>query len=102
MVSSPERTCIGCHAVGPAAGMIRLVAPDGHVRVLVRTQVSALSPTGKRGRGAWVHVECIVKAIKRGAMARAFRRQVEVGDESVLLAQAHCVPGRSITVGKAR
>jgi|WetSurMetagenome_2_1015567.scaffolds.fasta_scaffold1689951_1 predicted RNA-binding protein YlxR (DUF448 family) len=102
MASSPERTCIGCRTVGPASTMIRLVAPDGCVRALARADAAALPPAGKLGRGAWVHSNCLTDAIKRGAMARAFRRQVEIVDGSALLAQAHCVPGRSITVGKAR
>ena len=97
MASSPERTCIGCRTVGPASSMVRLVAPDGCVRVLGRAKTPE-----KVGRGAWVHRECLTEAIKRGAMARAFRRQVEVGDGSALFAQAHCVPGRSITAGKSR
>jgi len=97
MASLPERTCIGCRTVGPASSMVHLVAPDGRVRVLARAKRME-----KVGRGAWVHRECLTEAIKRGAMARAFRRQVEVGDGSALLAQAHCVPGRSITVGKSR
>ena len=100
MASPPERTCIGCRAVGPASGMVRLVAPDGCVRALVRGCTAALPPTGKLGRGAWVHRECLAEAIKRGSMARAFRHQVEVG--AALLAWVHCVPGRSITVGKSR
>lgn len=102
MASLPERTCIGCRAVGPASEMVRLVAPDGCVRVLVRGCGAALPPTGKVGRGAWVHRACLAEAMKRGAMARAFRRQVEVGDGATLLARTHCAPGRSITVGKSR
>lgn len=102
MTWSPERTCIGCRTVGPASTMVRLVAPDGAVRVLARADAAALPAAGKWGRGAWVHSDCLLGAIKRGAMARAFRRQVEVVDGSALLAQAHSVPGRSTTVGKAR
>jgi len=97
MASLPERTCIGCRSVAPASSMVRLVAPDGCVRAVGRAKLA-----GKIGRGAWVHRECLSEAIKRGAMARAFRRQVEVGDGSALFAQAHCVPGRSITAGKSR
>lgn len=97
MTASPERTCIGCRTVGPACRMVRLVAPDGRVQVAQRAKLA-----GKVGRGAWVHHECLIEAIKRGAMARAFRRQVEVGDGLALSAQAHCVPGRSITAGKSR
>ena len=102
MASSPERTCIGCRAVGPASEMLRLVAPDGRVHAFVRGCKAASPPTGKLGRGAWVHRDCLAEAIKKGSMARAFRRQVEVGDGSALFAQAHCVPGRSITAGKSR
>jgi predicted RNA-binding protein YlxR (DUF448 family) len=101
MASHPERTCIGCRAVGPASGMVRLVAPGGRVRVLVRGPVP-VAGEGKLGRGAWVHPDCLGEAIERGAMARAFRRQVEGMDPATLLAQVHGVPGQSITVGKAR
>ncbi len=100
MATSPERTCIGCRVVGPASGMLRLVAPDGQVRAILHGRAD--TPAGKLGRGAWVHAGCLGLAIKRGAMDRAFRRQVAVADGMALLAEAHCVPGRSITAGKSR
>ena len=86
----PERTCIGCRTVCPAAELVRLIAPDGKVCV-VRP---GSGRTGKRGRGAWVHPRCVAAALK--AMGRAFRRQVEVSDQETLLAQVHSASGQSI------
>jgi uncharacterized protein len=68
----PERTCIGCRAVAPAAEMVRL-ALDGDAVVV--------APAGRStGRGAWLHPrdECVRAALKRRAFARAFRRPVTV------------------------
>jgi len=67
----PVRTCIGCRAKAPQAELVRLVW-DGDGVVVSRT--------GK-GRGAWVHPsdECVAKANRRGALARALRRP-GVGD----------------------
>jgi hypothetical protein len=101
MTARPERTCIGCRAVGPASGMVRLVAPQGQVCVLARGRAAAV-PGGKRGRGAWLHPECLARAIERGAMARAFRRPVQDIDPATLSAQVYGASGQSITVGKAR
>lgn len=92
MASSPERTCIGCRAVGPASEMLRLVAPNGRVVVLAGKDRADAAPKGKRGRGAWVHMACITRALERGALARAFRRQVEAGEQLTLLARAHGAP----------
>jgi predicted RNA-binding protein YlxR (DUF448 family) len=81
--------------------MVRLVAPQGQVRVLARGRAAA-APEGKLGRGAWLHPDCLAKAIERGAMRRAFHRPVENIDSATLSAQVHGALGQSITVGKAR
>jgi len=101
MHKSPERTCVGCRTVCPASELVLLVAPDGRVRL------AKLGPTlpdvfaGKRGRGAWVHPRCLPNAVK--VMSRAFRRQVEVPQLDVLLAQMHVASGRSINAqGESR
>ncbi len=98
MSARPERTCIGCGAICPASEMVRLVAPSGGCVVAIGRAL----PQGKLGRGAWLHPDCFGKAIKRGAMARAFRRRVDDLDPATLLAQVQDVTGQSSTVGKAR
>jgi len=89
---TPERTCIACRKVCPDWQLARLIAPDGQVRLAPRGTGDGRE--GKRGRGAWVHVECIAEAIKGGAMGRAFKRQVAVSDAKTLLAQMHFAEGQ--------
>ena len=84
----------------PASDMVRLVAPTGGCVVAIGRAFSM--PKGKLGRGAWLHPGCFGKAVKRGAMARAFRRRVDDLDPATLLAQVQDVTGQSSTVGKAR
>ncbi|MGD0838879.1 MAG: YlxR family protein [Polyangia bacterium] len=102
MAFQPERTCVGCRAPGPASSMVRLIAPDGRVRALTGRARDELMPGAKRGRGAWVHLGCLGQALARGALERAFRRQVEIGEQLALLARAHGAPGRPITSGNSR
>jgi predicted RNA-binding protein YlxR (DUF448 family) len=102
MAAQPERTCIGCRAVVPASGMVRLVAPDGCAQVMTAHGPAGLARTGKAGRGAWVHLDCLAQAIERGAMARAFRRRVEIGEQLARLARTHGASGRSSTSGNSR
>jgi hypothetical protein len=94
MRHSPERTCIGCRTVCPASELVRLIAPDGRVRVVQVGHRYGASSSEKRGRGAWVHPRCLAAALK--SMGRAFRRQVEVLDRETLLAQVHSASGQSI------
>ena len=96
MRHSPERTCIGCRTVCPASELVRLIAPEGRVRVaqVGRRQAPASGLVEKRGRGAWVHPRCLAAAGK--AMGRAFRRQVEILDRETFLAQVHSASGQSI------
>jgi predicted RNA-binding protein YlxR (DUF448 family) len=93
----PVRTCIGCRTACPAAELVCLIAPEGRVRVAQRGpgQAAADEAPGKRGRGAWVHPHCLATALTGGALARAFRGQVEVSDREALLARAHSAHGRS-------
>lgn len=68
----PERTCVGCRRKGPKTDFLRIarnrsgeVAIDPHFRA--------------PGRGAYLclNEECVRKAKKRGALARALRTSVE-------------------------
>jgi predicted RNA-binding protein YlxR (DUF448 family) len=95
MRKPPERTCVGCRMVCPAAELVCLIAPEGQVRLARRGPGQAADETaGKRGRGAWVHSRCLPAALK--AMGRAFRRQIEIPKVDTLLAQMHVASGRSI------
>lgn len=63
----PMRMCTGCREMKPKATLMRVVrTPEGEIK---------LDRTGKlNGRGAYVckSVECLRKAQKSGAFARAF------------------------------
>lgn len=74
--TGPERTCIGCRGVAPAAELLRYVAVDG---VLVADPRRRLP-----GRGAHLHREgdqagarpratCVAMARRRRAFGRALR-----------------------------
>ena len=64
----PERTCLGCRRRGPKESFIRIARfPSGEVVV---------DECGRMpGRGAYIcrSAECLVKAAKRKAFARALR-----------------------------
>ena len=93
----PKRTCIGCRAVCPAPDLLRLIAPDGHVRFATRRGglAEVLAASGRRGRGAWVHPHCFAATLERNTLGRAFRRQIEVLDRKALLAEVHAAPQQS-------
>ncbi len=61
----PMRTCIGCRASQPRSRLLRVVQdldrliPDPLAR--------------KKGRGAWLHRECIDEAVRRKAFNRALK-----------------------------
>lgn len=63
----PVRTCVGCRARASRSDLLRVVAQDGALMIDER----AVLP----GRGAWVHPdpECLDKALRRRAFARALR-----------------------------
>lgn len=72
----PERRCIVAMERRPQGEMIRFVlSPDGQVT----PDLAAKLP----GRGAWVTAsrEAIDIAVKKGAFARAFKRQVKAGPD---------------------
>ncbi|WP_296138337.1 YlxR family protein [uncultured Tessaracoccus sp.] len=61
----PQRTCIGCRRVDDQAALVRLVRRGDVVVDGTRPRLE--------GRGAYVHAECAATAVRRGAVARAFR-----------------------------
>jgi predicted RNA-binding protein YlxR (DUF448 family) len=68
---APRRTCVGCRRVAAAHTLVRVrTAPDGGL---------AVGPGA--GRGAWFctaprTVECLDRALRKGALAKALRRPV--------------------------
>ncbi len=74
------RSCIGCRKRADPVTLLRVVCFEGK-----------LLPDPDRtlpGRGAWVHRECVGKAIERLAFGRALRVDQNL-DSSLLL--AYCV-----------
>ena len=67
----PMRMCTGCREMKPKAELVRVVkTPDGEIK---------LDFTGKQsGRGAYIckDAECLLKAKKSNALARAFEMNV--------------------------
>lgn len=65
----PVRTCVGCKAAVPQAGLVRVVLVGGRL----------IADPARRaaGRGAWVHPtrECLAGAAK-GGFARSFRAAI--------------------------
>lgn len=77
-----ERRCIVTGESESEAGLIRFaLAPDG----MVTPDVAAKLP----GRGAWVRADraSIEQAAKKGAFARAFKRQVKVPEDLAALTE---------------
>ena len=66
-LAGPERTCVGCRTRAPAATLLRVVAQNGVAVPDLRRRLP--------GRGAHLHRDpaCLVKAERRGALARALR-----------------------------
>ncbi|MDR3069502.1 MAG: YlxR family protein [Propionibacteriaceae bacterium] len=85
-MGEPTRTCIGCREVVPAAQLRRYVLERAGESP---GQPALVTPDLQRrlpGRGAYLHAdrpECLAKAQRKRAFARAFRQQV---DTSRLLA----------------
>jgi len=85
MAALPLRTCVGCRAVVPVVELVRLVLVDGR---LARWSPSPSPKLGRPpGRGASIHarVDCVTKALRQGAFARAFRGRVEHLDSGEIL-----------------
>jgi len=85
----PVRTCIGCRKRGPKATLLRIVVSDGVPVVDERKRLP--------GRGAYLcrRERCFLRADKRGALPRAFRRTPLQGEASLLDAwrRANADPG---------
>jgi len=71
---TPERTCIGCGGKGRPGLLVRLRLEGGQVSV---------DRSRAGGRGAWLHpgAECLARAVRRKAFARAFRAAAAVDEE---------------------
>lgn len=67
----PVRTCVGCRRTAEAAELVRVAAVDGRAVVDARRRLP--------GRGAWLHpsAECLAVALKRRAVSRALRADVD-------------------------
>jgi hypothetical protein len=76
----PVRTCVGC---GEKAGQRQLVRLriEGERVVIDRDRKGG-------GRGAWLHASrsCLEQAVRRRALARAFRGKATSIDASALIA----------------
>lgn len=63
--STRVRSCVDCRKRENPTGLIRTICRDGKIFP---------DPLGSLpGRGAWVHGTCALRAVERGAFARAFR-----------------------------
>jgi predicted RNA-binding protein YlxR (DUF448 family) len=71
------RSCIDCRKRENPTVLLRVVCVDGRI---LPDPIRALP-----GRGAWVHCNCAVRAVERGAFRWAFRRD-NPADGSELLA----------------
>lgn len=63
----PLRTCVGCRTKHPRSHLVRLVFDASTRRAAVDER------GGAPGRGAWIHPQCLALAVKKRALARAFR-----------------------------
>ena len=67
----PLRMCLGCRQMKPKTKLTRTVkSPEGDI---------SLDPTGKKpGRGAYIchDTDCLKRAIKSNALARAFKTKI--------------------------
>jgi hypothetical protein len=73
----PVRTCVGC---GEKAGQRELV------RLRIEGERVVIDRDRKGGRGAWLHpsAACLEKAVRRRALARAFRGRAASVDAAAL------------------
>ena len=71
MPSAPERTCAGCRVLKPKSALLRVVrTPDGTV---------LFDASGRsEGRGVYLcpKADCLVTALKRGALNRGLKSPV--------------------------
>ena len=73
------RTCVGCG---------RTEDPRTLVRLRIEGENVVVDANRAGGRGAWLHpaLECLDRALRRRAFARAFRRSDLAWDETALRA----------------
>ena len=76
----PVRTCVGCGAKAGRRELVRLRI-EGERVVIDRDRKGG-------GRGAWLHASrsCLEQAVRRRALARAFRGKAASIDASALIA----------------
>jgi predicted RNA-binding protein YlxR (DUF448 family) len=76
----PVRTCVGC---GERAGRRELV------RLRIEGERVVIDRDRKGGRGAWLHAarSCLDQAVRRRALARAFRGKTASIDAPALLVE---------------
>ena len=78
----PMRQCLGCREMKPKRELVRVVhSPEGTV---------SLDPKGKaNGRGAYLcpNMDCLKKAIRSKALARALEAEIPQEIYDALLAQ---------------
>lgn len=91
----PERTCVGTRTVHPPEEMVRLIAvpcemsPWRSVSRELEGETIAIDVARRApGRGAWVlpEREALTAAIKRGGLARSFRRRLHLPTPEELIA----------------
>jgi len=73
----PVRTCVGCGEKVDQRGLVRLRIEGERVEI---------DRERKGGRGAWLHPSdaCLEKAVRRRALARAFRGRTASVDAAAL------------------
>ena len=74
----PMRKCIGCNTSKPKKELIRVACYEGEVSVDI---------TGKaKGRGVYIckNKECLKKAVKKKAFARAFGQDITEEQQSTI------------------
>lgn len=85
----PVRLCIGCRTRENTKKLVRVAfETTDDARSLVFDERSVLP-----GRGAWLHdrSECLSKALRKRAFARAFRSQVDTANLEQACNQWHMV-----------
>ena len=76
----PVRTCVGCGEKAEQQGLVRLRIEGERVEI---------DREKKGGRGAWLHpsAACLERAVRRRALARAFRGTAASLDAAALCAE---------------
>ncbi|WP_336604445.1 YlxR family protein [Rothia nasimurium] len=77
MLPTPVRTCIGCRTTAPQTDLIRIALIGTPPQRAVFDAAKTLP-----GRGAWLHPTeaCLAKALKKNALARAFKARVDASE----------------------